>query len=299
MGEDNVIEAITLDGNIQPVTNKTVNLSMSAYIKKTDFGSGVRVKGSVKYFSDLPTDAEVGDLYNIQTSGGVDGEGIEIVAGDNVVYTSKGTWDVMAGFIDTSIFVRKVKGKDLSSNDFTDALKAKLEGLDLAGALSSINSLSIAIGGLSNYTLPAATATKLGGIKIGEGLEMDADDVLNVTVTGGVGDVFTGATSIKGGASGIVPAPAKGKQKSFLRGDGTWADLVFSIGGTSVTLGSDVAATQGGLWQDYFTDAAGNKTPCLKLRYGDYEYNFNYDTRERLTVAPPTLVDNVGIQYTL
>ena len=33
---------------------------------------------------------------------------------------------------------------------------------------------------------------------------------------------FTGATSIAGGASGFVPAPAAGDQNKFLRGDGTW-----------------------------------------------------------------------------
>lgn len=34
---------------------------------------------------------------------------------------------------------------------------------------------------------------------------------------------MTGATSSKDGLSGLVPAPAAGKQSSFLRGDGTWA----------------------------------------------------------------------------
>lgn len=32
-----------------------------------------------------------------------------------------------------------------------------------------------------------------------------------------------GATSSAAGATGLVPAPASGKQSSFLRGDGTWA----------------------------------------------------------------------------
>ena len=33
---------------------------------------------------------------------------------------------------------------------------------------------------------------------------------------------MTGATASNAGAMGLVPAPAKGKQASFLRGDGTW-----------------------------------------------------------------------------
>ena len=35
--------------------------------------------------------------------------------------------------------------------------------------------------------------------------------------------VMTGATSLYSGTSGLVPAPAAGKNTSFLRGDGTWA----------------------------------------------------------------------------
>ncbi|MBQ3434570.1 MAG: hypothetical protein IJG24_05960 [Selenomonadaceae bacterium] len=38
----------------------------------------------------------------------------------------------------------------------------------------------------------------------------------------GGGEVFVGATSSKAGVIGYVPAPAAGKQTSFLRGDGTW-----------------------------------------------------------------------------
>ena len=36
---------------------------------------------------------------------------------------------------------------------------------------------------------------------------------------------FTGATSITGGLSGLVPAPSAGEENYFLRGDGTWASI--------------------------------------------------------------------------
>lgn len=36
---------------------------------------------------------------------------------------------------------------------------------------------------------------------------------------------LNGATSNSDGTTGLVPAPAKGKQYSFLRGDGTWVDI--------------------------------------------------------------------------
>ena len=34
---------------------------------------------------------------------------------------------------------------------------------------------------------------------------------------------FTGATSIAGGTSGLVPSPSTGDESKFLRGDGTWS----------------------------------------------------------------------------
>lgn len=62
--------------------------------------------------------------------------------------------------------VDKVEGKGLSANDFTAEEKAKLAALE-------------------NYTLPAATAETLGGVKVGAGL----------TVSGGVLSVTGGGTA--------------------------------------------------------------------------------------------------------
>lgn len=62
--------------------------------------------------------------------------------------------------------VDKVEGKGLSSNDFTTEEKTKLAGLE-------------------NYTLPEATAEKLGGVKVGAGL----------SITGGVLSATGGGTA--------------------------------------------------------------------------------------------------------
>lgn len=48
--------------------------------------------------------------------------------------------------------VDKVEGKELSSNDFTDAYKIKLEGIAAQA---------------NKYVLPTATASALGGVKVG------------------------------------------------------------------------------------------------------------------------------------
>ena len=63
--------------------------------------------------------------------------------------------------------VDKVDGKGLSTNDYTTAEKTKLAGL-------------------SNYTLPKASADTLGGVKVGAGLVVN-DGVLSAT-GGGTAD---------------------------------------------------------------------------------------------------------------
>ncbi|MBQ3442777.1 MAG: hypothetical protein IJG33_05980 [Selenomonadaceae bacterium] len=50
----------------------------------------VKVKGSVANFAALPSNAQVGDMYNVTNAGGQDENGVPIKAGDNVVKTSTG-----------------------------------------------------------------------------------------------------------------------------------------------------------------------------------------------------------------
>lgn len=177
--------------------------------------------------------------------------------------------------------VDKVSGKALSTNDFTTAYKNKLDAI-AAGA--------------NNYSLPTASSTTLGGVKVGtnlsisngvlsatdttygnattsasglmsstdkaklDGIAANANNYTHPTSAAGAlasglykittdasGHVIaatavakaditglgipaqdttyssmTGATSSAAGKTGLVPAPAAGKQASFLRGDGTW-----------------------------------------------------------------------------
>ena len=72
----------------------------------------------------------------------------------------------------------------------------------------------------NNYSLPTASASTLGGIKVGSGLSISSG-VLSADVQ--EVPAMTGATSSEAGTAGIVPAPAAGKQGQFLRGDATWA----------------------------------------------------------------------------
>ena len=66
-------------------------------------------------------------------------------------------------------------GKGLSAEDFTTALKTKLENLE-------------------NYSLPIASAQTLGGVKIGDGLSINASDELELdkATKNGIGGVIVG-----------------------------------------------------------------------------------------------------------
>lgn len=108
-----------------------------------------------------------------------------------------------------SLKVDKEDGKGLSTNDFTNAYKNKLDGL-------------------SNYSLPIATGSKLGGIKTGYastgktyGVQVDADGdaYVNVPWT----DTNTTYGVVSDYANGLAPMlPTENADKKFLNGQGQW-----------------------------------------------------------------------------
>ena len=101
-------------------------------------------------------------------------------------------------------FVAKESGKGLSTNDYTTTEKNKL-----AGIASNAN----------NYSLPTASSTVLGGVKVGTNLSISSGVLSAKDTTYGV---MKGATASADGGSGLVPAPTKGNEGKYLKGDGTW-----------------------------------------------------------------------------
>lgn len=101
--------------------------------------------GSVTFATLPAASADVlGNVYNVTdafttTAAFVEGSGKKHPAGTNVVVVSTGAdtygYDVLAGFVDltdyakTDAVVAKVEGKDLSTNDYTNADKAKVDGV--------------------------------------------------------------------------------------------------------------------------------------------------------------------------
>lgn len=212
-------------------------------------------------------------------------------------------------------FVAKEQGKMLTSNDFTDALKNKLDGLSnytLPTASSTVkggvkvgdglamdgDTLKVTLATSEEYTLPTASSSTKGGVKVGTGLSMNGD-TLNVTLdSGDKYSVFGGATASTDGTSGLVPKPVAGENDKFLRGDGTWAEANITViqnsSGSNVVIDKKIPAIQGALWQDII-----NGDPCLKLRYNDYEYNYYYDFINTNTIITPTLETDKAQMYTL
>ena len=102
--------------------------------------------------------------------------------------------------------VDKVEGKGLSTEDYTTAEKTKLAGID-AGA--------------NNYTLPTATASALGGIKVGANLAIDSSTgVLS-------GDYSAATTSV----AGLMSATDKTKLDGI------------AAGATAVTVDSSISSS--------------------------------------------------------
>lgn len=176
-----------------------------------------KVKGS-STFETLPKDNNVvGDVYNITNAFNLGGKHYD--AGTNVVWTEDG-WDALSGSFDTTAIegsiqevaddlasevtrakgaesanataianeveratgveetlnsnitqlqtqkVDKVEGKGLSTNDYTTPEKNKLAAIEAEA---------------NKYVLPAATASALGGVKIGSNITLANGGTISIT----------------------------------------------------------------------------------------------------------------------
>ena len=121
-------------------------------------------------------------------------------------------------------FVAQVSGKALSTNDFTDALATKLNGI-AAGA--------------NLYTLPVATATVLGGIKIGSNITIESGGTISLAkknITDALGytplQTETNTTySIAKVGSTVTLTGSDGSTTSFTDADTTYSDATGTVHG--------------------------------------------------------------------
>ncbi len=96
---------------------KVSEVNAAASAKKAEetvqkLSKALKYKGSVATYADLPTDAEIGDMWNIQKADKTAG----IKAGDNVAWSGS-EWDNMGGKVDLSDYVRKDDVKTATTAD--------------------------------------------------------------------------------------------------------------------------------------------------------------------------------------
>lgn len=162
------------------------------FAKKGDIAAVMRFKGSCA-FSELPADAQVGDTWNVTDKGGMN-------------YAWTGTeWDELGSAVELS----------------WDAVEGKPE-LAEKGHKHTVADIT---------DLPEQQPLEVS-LGDGEPVAYDGSQAVSLAVTpeaigaAGAGHdhaAMAGATDAAAGKAGFVPAPASGKQGSFLRGDGTWA----------------------------------------------------------------------------
>lgn len=162
------------------------------FAKKGDIAAVMRFKGSCA-FAGLPADAEVGDTWNVTDRGGM-----------NYAWTGEG-WDELGSTVELSWDA--IEGKPELSEKGHKHTVADITDLPVQQALS----VSLGDGEPVSYDGSAAVSVEVTPAAIGAA-EADHDHA-----------AMAGATDVAAGKAGFVPAPASGKQGSYLRGDGTWA----------------------------------------------------------------------------
>ena len=121
---------------------------------------------------------------------------------DGITATLVSAWNTVTNKVD------KVAGKGLSTHDYTTEEKNKLNGIE-----------------------SHAKANVQADWNVSD-TDSDAYIKNKPDLTAYASSVMTGATADAAGRAGSVPAPAKGKQNAFLRGDGTWQETSTSLTAT-------------------------------------------------------------------
>jgi len=223
----------------------------AATLNVSDFTEGagggdqpvLRFCGSVATYDDLPSDAEQGDVYNVETADPDHG----ILAGDNVAWDGT-AWDRMAGVYTV------MTGASASADGAAGLAPQPLQG-DEGKFLR----------GDGTWATEADMTGAAAGTAGAHGLVPAPAAGDNVKFLRGDGTwtqeaVMVGATNAADGEKGLVPKPITGEEGKFLRGDGTFAHEATMTGATSSVAGA------GGLVP---APAAGDDTKFLS---GDGTY---------------------------
>lgn len=129
-------------------------------------GDGINIDGGV-ISVPAPDLSSKADKVHKHSTADINGLDAALNEAGKVKSVNGQTGDVT---IDLNKKVDKVSGKGLSTNDYTSAEKDKLAGI---------------AEGANNYTLPVASASILGGVKVGDGINVSAEGKISVQVADG------------------------------------------------------------------------------------------------------------------
>lgn len=150
----NVIESVKVNGSALPISNKSVNVDLTAYAKGTELDKRINLKNEGGGYKQV-------SIFNdaVMLRIGTDANKNQISIGYNVhidpdLYLSKNTdgrlclgtdteRKAIANFEDLNSYVQKVSGKGLSSNDYTSAEKTKLAGIASSAQVNVIESVKV------------------------------------------------------------------------------------------------------------------------------------------------------------
>lgn len=115
-----------------PTEASTDNLLADRSWVYSQIGTVYRYKGSVKNYSDLPTNANNGDVYNVENAY------LQYPAGTNYAW-NESTWDALGGIIDLSNYVTQTSlTETLKDYVTTSALNTKLNDYVTGTALTEL-----------------------------------------------------------------------------------------------------------------------------------------------------------------
>ena len=170
-----------------------------------------------------------------------------------------------------------------------------------AGSTSTITINDVSHATSADSATSATTASNLGSSDVGSTTQpifldngvatactysLEKSVPSNAVFTDTTYSDFTGATSIAGGAHGLVPAPSAGDEGKFLKGDGTW-DTVGGGGTTEIFIATYEITSYADVLSAY------NAGKYIYVKDGDSSYYFESFTSDGFKFVSP-ISENSG-----
>lgn len=225
--EKNIIETVKVNGTtLTPDVSRAVNVTIPAATV-----TGVKSGDKVLALANKELSTTLGLTYDSATKKiNLTGIGSAVIASvDATDFIKDGMVEGVSFNPDTkmlTITFNTESGKEDIEVDLSDLVDTYTAGtgITITGNSIAVNTNTIAtVASVNEVKATANAAVRTVSASGTAPLTLSASKTETaVTVSGSVAEMKA-ATASAAGSAGIVPAPAAGKQASFLRGDGTWA----------------------------------------------------------------------------